>query len=404
MDYIKHLKIVVLGRNYNSILGMVRAVGEAGYKVNVIKIQKKRKLLNRIIHRHSVDAKSKYIDKYIKAVDLDEESTINLILKEFNNSNDKIILIPTDDYVASIIDNYQDRLPSNFLFPNIDYGKGAVIEMMDKDVQKELAIRAGLNVAKGWVIEIKNKNFDIPDDIIYPVFTKPQVSILGDKSFMKRCVNQQELEQTLKELSGISDCPILVEEYIEIEKEYGVLGFCDKDNVLIPILVNKVAVANGNHKGVTLIGEIRPIEDYGQLKVKLSDFLRTFNFLGLVDIDLYESNGKIYFNELNLRLGAFGYAAMIAGINLPKLLIDSLQNINHNKLDFKLEKTITCISDKVNLEDYESGYITWKQYKDNYLKADVRFIQSESDNNPYRLFKRNERIIRIKKMIKGIIN
>lgn len=380
----KGAQAVVIGRNYTSLLNMIRAAGEAGCEVTVIRTV--RKFPSGIKRKFSPEAVSKYVKRYEYAIEPDRDGLVNLLLKLFRREKN-VVLLPTDDFAASTIDLNQERLKNHFLFPNIHNQTGAVMRLMDKDVQKALARAEGLNVAEGWIAEVKNGEYSIPDGIRYPVFTKPQISINGNKRCMKRCNNREELEAVIKEVASERDCPILIEQYVEIEKEYGVLGFCGPENVVLPSLVDKLEIGHGSHQGVTMIGEVHPMEEYAEIQEQLKLFLKKTGFIGLIDIDLYESNGVLYFNELNLRLGAFGFAAMCAGINLPGMLIDTLLGKEIKNKKTKMDRTIRCISEKVNLDDYSAGYLDYKHYRKNLKSTEYRFIKSKSDPMPYRCFK-----------------
>lgn len=402
------MKAVILGRNYTSLLGMIRAVGSAGLEVNVVRTVRK---LPSAWKRKTLEAKSKYVNKYLYSIEPDREGLANLLLKEFSNENEKVILIPTDDFVASAIDMKQEILKKNFLFPNINYTSGAVVNLMDKGIQKKLASVVGLPTAKSWKTEIKNGKYELPRGIEYPCFTKPEISFLGDKTQMKKCDSKEELIQFMNHLAKKKDCPILIEQYIEIEKEYGVLGICDHGESIIPGVIHKLKTGSGAHKGVTLLGEIAPIKNIEETALKIEKLMKQTGFTGLFDIDLYESNGILYFNELNLRFGAFGYAGMCAGVNLPKILIMVLLEQDYSKEKVSIEKKIKCISEKVNVEDFGAGYISWSEYKKLNAQADFRFIKSKDDPNPYRAFlvdvmihriKRGPR--KIKKLVKEIRN
>ena len=169
------MKAVVLGRNYASLLNMIRAAGVAGCEVVVVKSLKSLAYARK---KTNLEVKSKYVVKYIYTIEPDREGLIELLNKEFSNEKEKVILLPTDDYMASTIDMYQEQLKDRFLYPHINHKPGEVIKLMDKYVQKELAKQAGLNVVQGWKIDIVNGQYEIPKDIIYPCFTKPEISFL----------------------------------------------------------------------------------------------------------------------------------------------------------------------------------------------------------------------------------
>ena len=400
-------QVVILGSNYTSLLGMIRAVGINGYEVTLVKSVKQiskqvslKNIIKKIILKKPIDEASKYVKKCLYTIESDREMLIEVLLKEFANVNDKVILIPTDDFSASTIDLYQDKLAEKFLFPNILNKKGEIVRLMNKEVQKQIALKSGLNVAKGYIVNYIDGEYKLPEKIIYPVFTKPQVSFKGDKTLMKKCDTEEELKELLDYATKIYKCPILIEQYIKIEREYAVLGCSYNNDIILPGVIKIIKIGNGEHKGVTLLGETSSFEGYAELYEGLKRFMKEICFNGLFDIDLYESNGTLYFNELNLRFGASGYAITKSGVNLPQIFIERLLNIHKEKIYIIDKKTF--ISEKVNLEDFEAGYVDWKEYKRRYEETDFGFIKSKDDPKPYAAFKKKEKYTYIKKILKEL--
>ena len=388
-----------MGRNYMSLLSMTRSAGAAGYPVYVVKTVKK--IPGKYSpYRWSVDAHSKYVKDCFYVKQNDDKGLIDLLVDRFRSYDGKIVLLPTDDRTVAAIEFYKERLDDRFLFPYAS-GEQSVLELMDKKAQKAFATVAGLPVAQGWTTEVKNGTFEIPEGILYPVFTKPQISFAGNKRFMKRCNNEAELREVLQQIAEQRDCPMLIEQFVEIEKEYGVLAYCNPEEPVVPCLVDKVEIGQGTHKGVTMIGRVLPLEtENRELQEKLKAFLKSTGFVGLVDIDLYESKGVIYFNELNLRFGAFGYAAMCAGINMPQMLIGRLLGRKLTDPKTCMDRPITCLSEKVNLEDYADGYCSISVYRQRMTQAEYAFIRSEDDMRPYRYFKFEEVKQTLKRMLR----
>lgn len=401
------MNAVVIGRNYTSRLGMIRAAGMAG--CDVVDIATVRRipsgLKDRIMgNTKPVDSHSKYVKRLLFSIEPDREALIDLLLKECMAGGEKVILLPVDDFAASTIDLFQERLEPHFLYPHIEHKPGEIFRLMDKGVQKQLAREAGLPVANGWAIEIHDGRYRIPTDITYPCFPKPEISVQGDKQIMKKCSTEAELRGVLDAVAAATDdCPVLVEEYIELQKEYGILGFCDQGKVTIPGIVEKKRIGNGKHKGVTMTGLYSPLEAFGSLGEKLSGFMSKVSLTGLFDIDLYEKDGVIFFNELNLRLGAFGYAAVCAGFNLPGCFISAITGSGAEQLASAPFEPILCISEKVALDDYQGRYMTWPEYRRTLLASDQRFIFCADDPEPYRFFRRTERLEHVKRVVRSTL-
>ena len=384
------MNAVIIGRNYTSLLGMIRAVGMTGCEITVIRTVKGINNLsnNKIcIDEDSVEAVSKFVKQHY-FVEQNREILVQFLIDNCKILGDKVALLPVDDFAASTIDLNQDILRDFFVFPNINNSTGAVVQLMDKRTQKELARNAGLNVASGWVINISDRSYVIPEGITYPVFTKPEISYLGNKRCMKKCNNEKELISVIETVMKERPCPLLVEQYINIEKEYAVLGCSFDDKVYIPDLIHMLKDGSGPHKGVTMIGEIFCLDQEEEYVKKIKNFISRIGFTGLFDIDLYEANGCMYFNELNLRFGASGYALTASGINLPELLLSYFYSEKaKDLLEIRLPKS-TFINEKVIYEDYYAGYISSKE-KDRYERlASITFIKSIDDPNPDKVFRK----------------
>ena len=145
-------------------------------------------------------------------------------LKKMADPDRKMLLIPADDLIAYIADDYLEELQEYYLLPNIDNKAGAVIRMMNKGVQKELAEKAGLPVLNSCVIKTIDGEFEIPESVTYPCFIKPNISRNSSKSRMRKCDSEDELRGYLTEFSQKKDIEMLVEDYVDIKREYSLIG------------------------------------------------------------------------------------------------------------------------------------------------------------------------------------
>lgn len=371
------MKAVVCGRNFTSRLGMVRAIGSMGYKV----------ILVRTNEGHDVDTYSKYVVKEVFSRETEEGSLVRTLMDLSREESEKMLLLPTDDFCAAAIDEAVDVLKEKYLFQNIDMTAGAVRRIMEKDAQKEIAQRHGLDVAAGWLVSVKEGQFSVPDDIRYPCFAKPLVSIKGTKLFLKKCETAEELRSLLDKVASMKgDCDMMIEEFVPIEKELAVVGFCDGENVVIPGVIHMLLDGMKTHRGVTCVGKVYPVDAYEDFLSRIKEMMKSLHFVGLFDVDAYSSGGKVYFNELNVRFGASGYAITASGINLPAMMAACLTEGRKVQASVSLEKEIQFVSEKALLELWRYKGITWKEYMDYVRTSDVRFIRSMSDIVPYLLF------------------
>ncbi len=369
---------IVMGRLFTTRLTLVRAAGMVGCDVVLIQTHKIKNVYLKI------DGNSKYVVARHHCPEPNEKALIELILS-YTGKGRKIVLLPADDWVASVLDKHYDELSKDCLVPNVDNQQGGVLRLMDKDFQKAIAQKIGANVAQGWLCKEVDGTYQIPQEITYPCFTKPQESYTRPlKHLQKRCDTRKELEETLDKISKVYHKPILVEEFVEITKEYGVQGAVFEGEAIIPSAVEKTM----SRRGITAAGRIFPITQMPELQTHVKKFLKETKMTGIFDIEFYESNGKLYFNEFNVRLGANGFALTYGVSNIPglyvKYRVGESNGVYEGPVDFEAK---TFVSEKVVRDIYyEEQGVTFKEYKELVKNADINCIKCSDDIEPYRIF------------------
>ena len=382
-------RVMVAGRNYCSNLSIARSLGEAGYEVEILHVYQTLPGKDEPLRGIEVDRLSKYVKAYYIAVTKREDKTLLDELIKKANKQVKMLLVPADDLVASVADQYYDKLKPYYIMPNVADTQGEINRMMCKGVQKELARAAGLPVLGSCVIVAEGGVFTIPDTVTYPCFIKPNVSRLAAKSRMHRCDTKEELAGWLTVFSERRRIEMLVEDYAEIVNEYSILGVSTKKGAIGPAAFVAVKGGSAEHRGVALTGKILPLSEMQPLADQLIDFMGSLNFDGLYDIDLVETaDGTIYFVEINMRLGASGYAFTRCGVNLPGIFADYMlyrKPVDRN-LQVKDPGKI-FVSEKVLIDEYAGGRIEKEDYEQIMKEADLFFIRNEEDPEPYNKFK-----------------
>lgn len=383
-------RVLVSGRNYLSNLCMARSLGMAGYEVEILRIFQVRPKRTNLMKQLKPDAYSKYIKGYYTCVSRRRSKRIVNRLIKLADPDRKMLLIPADDLVAHIIDRYYDILSEFYIMPNVKGLPDEIGKLMNKDVQKQLAIDAGLPVLKSCVIKTLDGEFEIPSGVTYPCFIKPNISRNSSKSRMRKCDSREELYTSIKEFSKKKDIEMLVEDYVEIGKEYSILGVSTKNGVNAPGFFVAQEGGQAEHRGVAVVGKLLPCEQEKALIDDVVKFIESLEFDGLYDVDLIETvDGKMYFVELNMRFGASGYAVTKAGINLPGMFADYMLKNKPIDLNCQLEETgQTFVSEKVLIEEYVKSRISLKNFKYYMKNADIHFICDDDDKMAYRHFKR----------------
>lgn len=375
---------LVIGRNYTTRLTLIRAAGMEGCDVVVIQTDKKKS------HVQKIDRRSKYVVACHFCPEPDKQLLLDTIM-QYANDKTQPILIPADDYAAAVIDENLDHLRTHFIMPHVNNQQGKVLNIMDKYYQKTLAKAVGIPVAEGWICHFRDGKYEIPNDIKYPCYAKPLESYDGAlKNLQKRCDSRDELEDLLEKAANNYQLPYLIEEYIHITKEYGVQGVSFGNYSIMPGVVFK----DSSRQGLTATGYIHPIADVPELQVHLQELMKRTCFTGIFDIDLFESNGRFYFNELNTRLGANGFALTYGVANVPGLFIKYM--LGEKIISYTGPTDFTpkdFASEKVVRDMYYDGTISFKEYKKILKDADILSLKYDDDDGPYKQFAKLDRIL-----------
>lgn len=384
------MRVVVAGCNYCNILTMTRDLGEAGYEVEVLRVFKTKPQCINLLRKMKPDAYSKYVKKFHECIaNKDPVKIINYLMK-IANQEEKTLLMPVDDYLACVVDENLEQLSKNYIIPNVAGKTGAISQLMDKDKQKDLASAFELPLLKSTLIRSENGKFEIPEDISYPCFMKPNISMKSTKAKLRKCENKEELLKILTAYAKSEDFEMLVEEFADIKSEYSILGISTGEQVVAPGVFKVIEGGHRERKGVTLIGELLPCAQLQSVIDECNRFIQSLHYTGLFDVDLIETKeGKIYFIELNFRAGASTHVLTEAGVNLPGMFADYL--MKGNPIDEKCSVKETgkrFLSEKILLEEYTRSDVNWSGVKRCMKEADIYFIKDKRDPKPYQYFKK----------------
>ena len=388
-EYSTKPRVLICGRNYSSNLCLARAFGQGGYDVEVLRVfQVRPKFANYIKVMMIPDAFSKYIKAF--HICITHRKSRNLVerLIQLADLDRKMLLIPADDLAASITDNNLELLSQYYTIPNIANRQGAINNLMSKQNQTDAALAAKLPVVNSTLIASQNGEFTIPDSVCYPCFIKPNVSKNGSKTKMCKCDSREELHAKLTEYSATADIEMLVEDFINIKREYALLGVSTKNGVFMPGFFGTNEGGNGGRRGIAMTGETAPHTGYEELFDSIRRFVGSLDFEGLFDVDLIETvEGKMYFVELNLRFGGSGYSITASGVNLPGMFADYMLLHKPLNMDARVTTGRTFVNEKVMFEEFMEGFLTRKDMRRIMKEADIHFIYQPDDRKAYSLFR-----------------
>ena len=395
-------RVVIIGQGYTGRLSIVRSVAGMGCDITLIVLCSHKTFARRRVKiRKPLDAYSKYVGEVFYSENYNDTMLMDILLNHCVCPGQKNFIIPDNDYSAAAVDRYRDRLSEYFYCPNIHEEAGAVEAWMDKVRQKTLAKQLGLNVVNSVLIEIKNRQYLIPDSIQYPCFVKPLLSINGGKSALKKCNSEKALRNHIANvLTMRDDVDILVEEFKSIEKEYATLGFSDGEEVIIPGLLELLKIGHGSHFGVAVQGRVFPTTGFEDLVGKFKRMVQEIGFVGIFDFDFFMSGGEMYFCELNLRFGGSGYAFTRMGVNLPVMMMKFFRGESLDGLQKTISGEATYFNERMAMDDWYLGYISTEEFCKTKAESDIRFIESADDPVPQEMLEKEYKIKRIKRVIK----
>lgn len=373
-------QVVIIGSGFSSRLCLARSLGQLGYEVSLIVVEQ--------IHSKPIDCYSKYVAHYYYTESYDNEDVIiKILLENCKNEKQKTILIPINDLSASVIDKNLNLLEPYFLFPHIHHQQGAITAWMNKEKQKQLAREVGLTVANSIDVKINNRTYVMPENVNYPCFTKTREYTPGYKYTLRRCDNDEQLHEFLDDLSQRHEnLTLMIEDFKNIEKEYAVVGFSDGNEVVIPGVIEIAAMAKGIDNGVALQGKVVPRSSYERLLGKMEAFVRKIGFVGMFDIDFYSSEGLYYFGELNLRIGGSGFAVIYSGVNLPEMLIRSLQGKSIDDMKKVITSQSNYINERVCMENWYAGFMTLREFLSILKSRGISAVNCKHDRHPELIF------------------
>lgn len=163
--------------------------------------------------------------------------------------------------------------------------------------------------------------------IDFPVFVKPRNGSASINT--NKIANLSDLESIFR----IHD-NLIIQEFID-GKEFGA-------DVYIDMISNEVTSIFLKEKIIMRAGETDKSRSVMSNKAfeLIYTLIEKIKYSGVIDIDIFEKNGEYLISEVNPRFGGGYPHAYECGINIPKSIINNLQNItNIKKTDYK-ENTI----------------------------------------------------------------
>lgn len=302
----KEFNIIVFGDDFHNTYGVIRSLGEEGMSPYFINVHK---------GEHSFVEKSKYIRKTWRVGTPTEG--VKVLKKEFANSHTKTVVICTSDPTIHEIDVNYEELSEFLILPNANNKQGEITRLMDKNVMRIYAEEAGFDLINNTTIVPLSYTQEQIEKVNYPCLVKPTNSLDGTKNDIRKCINKQQLKDTLKELSTHNH-HVEIQDYIEKEVELLIMGCVLRSGeVVMPLFLGKKR-EDPCLEGSTAWSLCTP--DFSNFnKQKMRRFFDLINYRGIFSLEYLVKGDKLYFLEINLRNDGNGYSPTFGGVNLPYL-------------------------------------------------------------------------------------
>lgn len=349
MDIPKN-KVILIGGNHHNGLGLARSFGVNGIKPYGVIVGEGAE--------HGFVRKSKYWAKtwVIKS----DDEIVEFLLNAFQNEKEKPVVIPYSDGAAEEIDLNLDRLKEHFLLPSIGGQQGKIAELMDKQKQVEFAQTYGIPMAKSCVVDLND--IRLPEDMIYPCIVKPVVSAEGEKSDIRKCDTETQTVAYLQELRQKGYHRFLVQEYLNYDTEYLMVGSISGQNQCW-VNSKKIRVwpVVGGSSSCLQVTNQKNVSDFFE-SVRYA--FQQITYDGFYDVEVLQVNGKLYLNEVNWRNSGTIYSVLGSKVYYPvnwyywKTKNQSPENFIQSCLD----ETVYTIDESLDLRHVACGNITLKQW------------------------------------------
>jgi predicted ATP-grasp superfamily ATP-dependent carboligase len=303
------------------------------------------------------------------------------ILIEKIIDNERMLIIPTSDFVVKVIDQNIEILKKKYIVPNISMKNDTISYFINKYEMNKVAGEVGLDTPNSMLLSLKNQTYtDQIEKLKYPCIVKP---LEAEKGIIKKINSKEELIQHLLILKEKNDT-VIIQEYIQGTNSHMIelIGFVSTTGeIIIPGIIKKIREypIDAGSTAFGLFSENNFNLDFNKIKA----FIKKINYKGIFDLEFKYLNGKPFFIEINFRIGAPHYAYNKAGANIPYLYyLDAFAiDISDMHKNVKIgHKLIVEFNDLFNVK-YKS--INLHRWIKSVLEADSYAIYNKNDIMPF---------------------
>lgn len=360
----KNNRVIILGDDHHNTLGVIRSFGEKGIRTDVV--------IN--YTKHSFVRYSRYIRSFHTIHS--EEDVHSCIEQIIYSDTGLVILFCCSDWFISVIDKAYDRYKGRCVcFSAGNQCGGEINRLMSKNLQQAIALEAGLNIPKTWIL---SRNSSIPDDIVFPCIVKTDLSVEGTKADIVVCETKEAL---IKNIS--KNVNYIVQEYIEKEYELNVLGCAvdHGDNSIIPGVIHKIREYPVG-KGSSSFSVLKDYTEYPHLNVDgIRKMMKLMKYDGLFSVEFVCKDHKCYFLEVNFRNDGNGYIPTSAGVNLPYIWACSVLKLSYDIPSVSLPHYF--MADVRDIFHVKNGTLPFRIWFNDWKRTNCFLLYNKNDKKPF---------------------
>lgn len=257
-------------------------------------------------------------DKHFIVPRMNEEGYIDTILNICKKNNIKGVLSLIDPELSLLADNKKAFLEVGTTPIISDYD---LIEMcFDKYQFYQSLVENGFKTIKSYIDKDEfYKDLEL-EEIKYPVFVKP---VRGSASInISKVTSKEEIEQLFYRHDNL-----MIQEFMD-GIEYGADTYIDMitGEPVAMFIKEKIKMRAGETDKSVSVKDDKLFEIIQQ-------FIKKYNFKGIIDIDIFKVDDEYYISEVNPRFGGGYPHAYACGVNVPQMIINNLEGKkNHGKI------------------------------------------------------------------------
>lgn len=374
--------LIVVGCDDYNTLGCVRGFWQKGVVFTLLLVSEE---------KHNMVLKSHAVKDYM--IVANEDEAVNWLVNHAGNANNTVLL-PTSDKMESQIDLHSLELEKSYIFPHSSK-QGEVTRMMNKDIQVELARKAGLNVPKTFYY---HKEDAIPEGIVYPAIVKQERSTEGRKRKMLVCNNEADLKNAIEQSPETHD--FLIQQYVRRDYELLLIGCRLTDGrVWLPAIFKKERwMLKGGDGSYGIIST--KVNDYFSQMDEVKRLLGDMDYYGPFSIEFGVEDEKVFFYEVNMRNDGTSHYYYPAGVYVPYVYyLDCAGELkNSDMMASGLEHYF--IDEFGDMRNFFHGLSLHRWFSDIH-KAKAYKYYWKGDNAPFRSMAPHSIVASIYKMIFG---